>query len=1456
MKKGRIGKRIFIFILAAVIILATQGIAVLATEQTDEEPEGGEDSSGEPFTVPADCIVNGQNPEGAIVNLFDYWQYDDPHKKGKEEAHDYYESISDGGSDDITYTYTYNLGISQNHLLRFGYRDTGGTCTICLNPELEEKGEWWNNWTDEEISALYYGQGFYGDWNEYNIDKTKTYGGLRTGIVENLLDDNGFPKLNLGGTGADFFGDYWKDENFADNYGSKTNESLAYLFKVENTEFKASYPNVQGLFQLNDEGYYYYDSTKNFAELSDNGKEIILYNSPGVGKVKGVGGTDDSEANFGQFFPFNKAGDVFDTVENDPATGKPKLTYKGTGHTSDNDDLKAVTDGNGNSYIQCFAPDLNHYLGMTLEVPFLQPVDGEVALNTPMVFEFSGDDDVWIFIDDVLVADLGGIHDAYYLKIDFHTGNVYICKDSARRNTEPTTADHTLYQSFEKAQVNDVAFVGETFADNTVHTLKMFYLERGNIASNLSLNFNLQIARYNQLKKVDQDGNPIKDVEFELYGAKECSSNDPDAILCAISAKTGMNVPFYVKQNNSNILTTLKTDKEGIADFTDYSFGSNDWKYYILREKKAPDGYSPPRDIVLEYNPNTKVLTVANRWETGSYASFTSYVNEKVNTPIYYAQYNNATGEIQAIKSNDQTVDKTSREKGLVLAVPMLKNQNNEWLPLYGSNVEGFNTIRPENPDSGSMKKALLKAALLQAELNESGEGKAWYLKWDDKTKGLAGNLSDLPGRADRYRLLNNDNADMQMAYIIIKPDVFAGMGVSGSSDDRYDALKTYVTGNGVDTAVNAIYGNVELLDTSDFMRVFRSLLYIPNVQRELRVKKVDESGKGIAGAEFTIYTDKECTDKVVTGTTADVEGENGILIFKPGVRSSDGYAPIEWKKETYYLKETKAPKGYMVNDTVIPIKVDDHSVYADAGEPDDGVSVEAGVGHLYQTMTKYASDSEVNVTLHNIIVAEQKKSSGEFDKEEWNKSGEACRLSYNNTGKNYLDANGINPFFSTDTGFLSICVNQGEKPSGSAIWDDLNGIDLTGLFSQLNVVVVKDQPIVNGQKESRELRVQKVNENLEPLNGAEFGLYDEKDVLAASGKTGLVDGQNGVLVFRVKQDGEQSEDGFALLAEWKAGNYYLKEIAPPSGYQLNDRKIPVVVEESAVYADAGTADNGVSVRAGVGRYLKKDDKNAVPPEKITVSAQKQASGSFGQNAWEKRGDFGSKDLLYKNYPEMGMDYGLIDGDSETTPFFETDTGFIRNDVVSGGKNITGQFSQLNIVVVKDRKIENPEEPENPGNPESPGNPETPGNPENPENPKNPENPENPENPKNPENPGNSEKPGDDSRDPDKETGSSDTNTDTDEGIDSGKDAKKNEDAGVFQTFNTLFDRVESIGTGIPQTGDDSLIWWWASLSGTSLLGIGATTYNLFLVKRKSKKSLSKRKQKKRSAKRKRKKIK
>lgn len=136
----------------------------------------------------------------------------------------------------------------------------------------------------------------------------------------------------------------------------------------------------------------------------------------------------------------------------------------------------------------CFAPfggdtEHNKYsFGMNLGAEFYMPEDGKVN-NQDMVFDFTGDDDVWVFIDGVLVLDLGGIHQALDGSINFSTGEIKYDKKQSHGDTPAGT----ITQAFGEA--------GETW-DSTpykTHHLSFFYLERGDGGSNCKIKFNLPV---------------------------------------------------------------------------------------------------------------------------------------------------------------------------------------------------------------------------------------------------------------------------------------------------------------------------------------------------------------------------------------------------------------------------------------------------------------------------------------------------------------------------------------------------------------------------------------------------------------------------------------------------------------------------------------------------------------------------------------------------------------------------------------------------------------------------------------------------------------------------------------------------------------------------------------------------------------------------------------------------
>lgn len=232
----------------------------------------------------------------------------------------------------------------------------------------------------------------------------------RTGIVEDELGSDGYPMLVAGN-------------------GINTPESLAYLFDTNiQSDGKLAFSNVGGLLQVDSEGYYYYDSTQNFASFDESTNNFTVYNT------KAVHTEDPLLSANGQFFPFNTASDVFTEQGN-------QLVEKG---------------------ISAKSNDVNHWFGASMTTRFVQPTDGLTAKNEQVTYHFSGDDDVWVYIDGVLVGDLGGIHSKADLDINFATGKVVVTGVQGN-GTPHTVLDTDLRTLFEAAGMSTEGWEGNTF---------------------------------------------------------------------------------------------------------------------------------------------------------------------------------------------------------------------------------------------------------------------------------------------------------------------------------------------------------------------------------------------------------------------------------------------------------------------------------------------------------------------------------------------------------------------------------------------------------------------------------------------------------------------------------------------------------------------------------------------------------------------------------------------------------------------------------------------------------------------------------------------------------------------------------------------------------------------------------------------------------------------------------
>lgn len=126
-----------------------------------------------------------------------------------------------------------------------------------------------------------------------------------------------------------------------------------------------------------------------------------------------------------------------------------------------------------------------YHFGMHSQIPFYMTEDGKTNIgeNEDIVFDFSGDDDVWVFIDGKLVIDLGGIHNEISANINFASGDITIY--SGLKSTNKIA---------KISQLTNI--LGQDWNDNLEkqHTLDVFYLERGAGGSNCSITYNMPMT--------------------------------------------------------------------------------------------------------------------------------------------------------------------------------------------------------------------------------------------------------------------------------------------------------------------------------------------------------------------------------------------------------------------------------------------------------------------------------------------------------------------------------------------------------------------------------------------------------------------------------------------------------------------------------------------------------------------------------------------------------------------------------------------------------------------------------------------------------------------------------------------------------------------------------------------------------------------------------------------------
>lgn len=718
----------------------------------------------------------------------------------------------------------------------------------------------------------------------------------RLSFVKNTLV-NGYPSINAG---------TYTSYNTS---GAYTDESLAYLFNSDSQangkqNGKAVYNNAKGLFQLKG-GYYVYDSygsNGNYAVYNHTTNSFDVYDKAGVYK------DSVSDANRGQFFPFDSAAKVF--KENDG-----QLSPIG------------ITDGTNDK--------LNHHFGMSMTTEFVQPAGGKTTDNNDMVFKFSGDDDVWVYIDGVLVGDLGGIHEKATLDINFATGVVRVGHIDGANGSPKYFPDTTIKAMFKAAGADTTNFRDNTFRDSTKHTLSFFYLERGAGASNMSLKFNLTTLPSSELEKVDQNGEAVQGATFALYRSDPNWNAQGEAIARGTTDANGQ-------------LVLLNSDGSVLSFDNQHSEGHD---YFVLKEVGLPPGYrssltssttAKRGELHLQYKPaaasgtggvvvapQTTVTTADDNQWTGSRMWLNGgYLAAKETISLPEDTRDNKGKAIRSGTTFAVVLKRTDKSMG--------DTDESAWTAVTGNPLSGY-TLCSTHGIAGAVEAAKSADTNVFA-VNTKGDYEV--------------SVSSLPGDIETYAAMLQDK-----------------------SQADYTVAVYHTTASSL---AEATIDNTSMVQYQTINRQFSTVIHLTNVQNRLFVQKVDDLGEPVNGATFELYKaedvtgDSPSTYAINTGATPyDTVQANGMTY--PYDIEGAACFPLDSTKQaplikgTYYLRESVSPDGHEINNTITKVIVDDSGVYVDAGVVGDGVLSISGPGSLIASLAQFGSPDSIDNTLTHI---------------------------------------------------------------------------------------------------------------------------------------------------------------------------------------------------------------------------------------------------------------------------------------------------------------------------------------------------------------------------------------------------------------------------------------------------------------------------------------------------------
>ncbi len=385
------------------------------------------------------------------------------------------------------------------------------------------------------------------------------------------------------------------------------------------------------------DGYYYFHSKLNAASYNQTEQRFYLYDYQ---ERTTDSWKDGGPGEYSDFLPFNSP------YANIPEGQKLNTYTSDTGVMGYMYDAKDQYTQNNVQYSSLDRAGTNYWFGIRSDIEFFLPNDpgekdkydnyGNISTKGEhMVFEFHGDDDLWVFVDGELVLDVGGVHGVEYGNIDFSTGQV-----TSGEGSEAKTL------TFEE-------ILGHNIGEGT-HTLTVYYMERGSSQSNCSIYFNIAPRYSLEITKEDIfTAEKLDGAEFTVYTDENCTH---------IAELWESEEAHRLDLDDGRADDTL--EKLVVKNGTVSCWGISAGKTYYIKETKSPDGY-PINDDLIRITLNnrgtatieTTTLNGEDEKETEGYAVVKQNVNDtlKIVALTVSNQVDTDTTQLRVVKAWDES---------------------------------------------------------------------------------------------------------------------------------------------------------------------------------------------------------------------------------------------------------------------------------------------------------------------------------------------------------------------------------------------------------------------------------------------------------------------------------------------------------------------------------------------------------------------------------------------------------------------------------------------------------------------------------------------------------------------------------------------------------------------------------------------------------------------------------